>query len=155
MICSKCGANVEDGSKFCVACGNQLEAPEAQTPEVPVVEEVPVAPVVEESPAPAAPPVAPVYYQSQPQKKEFTENDLPEQYRPLGAWSYFGLQLLFSIPIVGFVFLIVFSFSRGNLNRRSFARSYWCWWIIAGALIILMLILGVGLTGLMKEARFY
>ena len=37
---------------------------------------------------------------------------LPEKYRPLGAWSYFGLSLLFSVPVVGFIFLIIFSISK-------------------------------------------
>ena len=55
----------------------------------------------------------------------------PAQYKPLTAWQYFWLSVLFSVPVVGFVFLIVFSFSKGNINRRSFARSHWCAAIIA------------------------
>ena len=54
----------------------------------------------------------------------FTPNQLPEQYRPLSMWEYFGYSLLFNIPVVGFVFLIVFSFSGSNINRRNYARSY-------------------------------
>lgn len=154
MNCPKCGANIEDGSKFCVACGNPLEELVA-----PVVEETPAVEAIPVAPVPPTPPVAPVYYQPQPQKKEFTENDLPEQYKPLGAWSYFGLQLLFSIPIVGFVFLIVFSFSRGNLNRRSFARSYWCAAIVAAAVVGLLLIfiglLGFSSADLIDEFMYY
>ena len=154
MNCPKCGANIEDGSKFCVACGNPLEEPVA-----PVVEETPAVEAIPVAPVPPAPPVAPVYYQPQPPKKEFTENDLPEQYKPLGAWSYFGLQLLFSIPIVGFVFLIVFSFSRGNLNRRSFARSYWCAAIVAAAVVGLLLVfiglLGFSSADLIDEFMYY
>ena len=52
--------------------------------------------------------------------------ELPEQYRPLSPWAYFGLQLLFAIPVIGFIFLIVFSCKKSNINRRNFARSYWC-----------------------------
>lgn len=33
---------------------------------------------------------------------------LPEKYRPLSAWAYWGLTLLFSVPVVGFIFLIIF-----------------------------------------------
>ena len=51
---------------------------------------------------------------------------IPERYQPLSPWSYFWLQILFSIPVVGFIFLIVFSLSSGNINRRNFARSYFC-----------------------------
>ena len=74
----------------------------------------------------------------------FNEMNLPEQYRPLGAWAYFGYTLLFCIPIVGFIMLIVFSFSDTNINRRNFARSYWC--VVALALIICGILLAFGLT---------
>ncbi len=56
---------------------------------------------------------------------------LPSQYRPLGAWGYFGYSILFNIPVIGFILLLVFSFSGSNINRRSFARSYFCGFIIA------------------------
>ena len=49
-------------------------------------------------------------------------NNVPSQYRPIGAWGYFGYQILFSIPIVGFILLIVFALSDENINRRNFAR---------------------------------
>ena len=66
----------------------------------------------------------------------------------LGPWAYFGLQLLFSIPIVGFILLIVFSFDDSNLNRRNFARSYWCALLVGLAVAIIGAILfavtGVG-----------
>ena len=51
---------------------------------------------------------------------------IPAQYKPLSPWGYVGYSILFAIPFVGLIFLIVFSFSSANLNRRSFARSYWC-----------------------------
>lgn len=153
MICSKCGAVLEDGTKFCVACGNPVEEPVQAPVEAPA--EAPVAPVEPVAPAAPVPPVAPTYYQPQPVQKEFTKDDLPEQYKPLGAWSYFGLQILFSIPIVGLVFLIVFSFSRGNLNRRSFARSYWCWWVVVAALLVLLFVFGFGIRDLIEEIMYY
>lgn len=76
-------------------------------------------------------------------KREIEEiNQLPEKYRPIGAWSYFWLTILFNIPVVGFVFLIVFSFSGGNVSRRSFARSYFCFLIIV--LIVLGIVIATG-----------
>ena len=50
---------------------------------------------------------------------------LPPEYRPLSPWAYFGYRLLFVIPLIGFICLIIFSFSDENINRRNFARSYW------------------------------
>lgn len=57
--------------------------------------------------------------------------------RLLSAWAYVGYGLLFLIPVVGLVCLIAFSCESGNLCRRSFARSYWCW-----TLIVLLLSVG-------------
>ena len=68
-----------------------------------------------------------------------SDNQPTGAYRPLSPWAYFGLQILFSIPIVGFIFLIVFSLSNGNINRRNFARSYWC------VLVIVLIIIGITL----------
>ena len=72
------------------------------------------------------------------------ENDvsIPVGYEPLSAWAYFGYRLLFSIPVVGFILLIVFSCGGSrNRNLRSYARSYWCSLIIT--LIVVGIILGI------------
>ena len=64
----------------------------------------------------------------------------PEKFRPLSPWAYFGYSLLFSIPLVGFILLIVFSVSDDNINRRNFARSMWCALVIAAIITALMLL---------------
>ena len=43
--------------------------------------------------------------------------NIPNEYKPISAWGYFGYNILFSIPIIGFIFLIVFSFDSSNINR--------------------------------------
>ena len=85
-----------------------------------------------------------------------TKEDLPDQFRVLSPWAYFGLQILYSVPIVGFVFLLIHTFSAGNLNRRSFARSYWCALLILGGLALIAVIIGVvlGLLLAPKEAAY-
>ena len=50
--------------------------------------------------------------------------NIPNEYKPISAWGYFGYNILFSIPIIGFIFLIVFSFDSSNINRRNYARSF-------------------------------
>ncbi len=67
-----------------------------------------------------------------------------EQFRPLSAWAYFGYRVLFVIPIIGWFFLLIFTFSTKNYNRRSFARSYWCGLIIAGIVVATLMAIGVG-----------
>ena len=65
-------------------------------------------------------------------KREQIEYDrLDPRYKPISAWGYFGYKLLFAIPIIGWLFLIIFACSSRNFNRRSFARSYFCVLLIA------------------------
>ena len=63
----------------------------------------------------------------------------PERYRPLSPWAYFGYTLLFNIPLIGFICLIVYSISSYNINRRSFARSYWCMLVVVLLIVVLCL----------------
>ncbi len=71
------------------------------------------------------------------------------RYKPLTAWNYFWLQVLFAVPVVGFVFLIVFSISPSNINRRSFARSYFCCYIVMA--IIITILVATGLFGTIMD----
>lgn len=120
MICPHCGANNEDGGRFCTECGTRLEAPASN------------------SNAPRQ-----TYVNTAPVNYNLSADQLPPQYRPLGAWAYFGYSLLFAIPLVGFVCLIIFSFNDENINRRNFARSFWCGLIVAIAIIIVAVVLAV------------
>ena len=65
------------------------------------------------------------------------------QYAPLSPWAYFGLGLLYSIPIVGLVFMIIFSIKKTNINRRNFTLSYWIVYVLALAVAIVLAALGV------------
>ena len=64
-------------------------------------------------------------------------NNIPEEYKPISAWGYFGYQLLFSIPCIGFIVLCVFALGgTKNINLKNFARSYFC-------VILLAIIIGI------------
>lgn len=64
---------------------------------------------------------------------------VPAEYQPISMWGYFGYTILFNIPIVGWIFVIIFALTAANLNLRNFARSQFC-------VIILWLILAVIMT---------
>ncbi len=66
---------------------------------------------------------------------------LPDKYSPLGAWAYFAYSILFTIPVIGFICLVVFALGGDNINRRNFARSYFCGFILAIILIAFMIVL--------------
>ena len=120
MICPHCGANNEDGGRFCTECGTRLEAP---------------------APRSATPP--PNYGSTASNRYNLTADQLPLQYRPLGAWAYFGYSLLFALPLVGFICLIIFSFNDDNINRRNYARSFWCALLVSFSIMIVLLVLAL------------
>ena len=75
--------------------------------------------------------------------------NIPEEYRPISMWGYFGYQLLFAIPCVGFIMLLVFAFGgTRNLNLRNFARSYFCVTIVMVILVVVLMLLFGGILGL-------
>lgn len=72
-------------------------------------------------------------------------DNLPSEYRPLSPWTYFGYSILFAIPVVGFILLIIFSFDNSNINRRNYARSFFCVYVLAFIAFIILIILGVSI----------
>lgn len=71
------------------------------------------------------------------------QNNIPSEYKPISMWGYFGYQILFAIPIIGFILLLVFSFGgTRNINLRNYARSYFCLFIIIVVAIIFFSIWG-------------
>ena len=69
------------------------------------------------------------------------EHNIPEEYKPISAWGYFGYNLLFGIPLVGFIFLCVFALGgTNNVNLRNYARSFFCALLLA---LIFAIIIGI------------
>ena len=84
----------------------------------------------------------PPYYQS----GEVPPEAIPPQYKPLSPWAYLGYQILFTIPLVGLIALIIFALNNDNVNRRNFARSYFCVLVIAIVIFVIILILSPAFT---------
>ena len=124
MFCKKCGNELADTAKFCTKCGTKTE-------------ETPVVPTVEEKKKEVKP---------KKEKVVVKEVEIPPEYKPISMWGYFGYELLFAIPLIGFICLIVFALGgHSNKNVRNFAASYFCGIIIA--LIIFAILFAVGGIG--------
>lgn len=122
MNCPYCGTSIDDGKKFCTNCGAFLLGGESYSYGMNDSERSPCT----------------------NETVILTRNTVPEQYRPISPWAYFGYKLLFAIPVIGFIFLLIYTFDDSNINRRNFARSYWCALIII--LIIVAVLSALGLT---------
>ena len=152
MICEKCGTQNEEVFTFCKNCGAPLE--HSAVSEQPVAEADPVVnPQPTVTPQPTVNP-QPNYSQQAPYPQNGMANRqpapgmqnngamVPDGYQPITMWGYFGYELLFSIPCVGFILLLVFSFGgTKNKNLQNFARSFFCWIIISVVLTIIIFII--------------
>lgn len=62
---------------------------------------------------------------------------LDEKYTPISMWGYFGYEILFTLPVIGWIILIVKALSSKNINVKNFARSYFCLLIIGIVIAII------------------
>ena len=130
MNCPKCGAPAAQGEKFCKNCGSEIPAAPAQA----VSYTAPAQPVSYAAPAQTQPAYTPPPVYSAPAQQP---SGYSPEYKPIGAWGYIGYNILFAIPIIGFILLIVFAVSRDNINRRNYARSFLLVMLIAVVLTII------------------
>ena len=75
------------------------------------------APVYEQTPPPVYAPVE--------EKAADQAGETGEKAKYITPWGYFFLTLLYCIPVIGWIFLIVHSFGKKNVNRKNFALSIW------------------------------
>lgn len=125
--CPYCGEQISQDSSFCTHCGAKLSEQQSNTAQ-------------QNTSAPRynAPPVM---YAAVPQ--EITEDQLPYRLKPLSPWTYWGLNILFMIPIIGFICLVIFALSDDNINRRNYARSFFCTLLISVIIIIVLAVTGL------------
>lgn len=55
---------------------------------------------------------------------------IPDEYRPIGMWGYFGYTFLFNLPVIGWIICLCFAIGASNRNLRNFSRSQFCWIIL-------------------------
>ncbi len=164
MICNNCGAQNQDDDAFCGNCGTPLPKPETNAFSQEATQDNTFNQGMNQDNT---------FHQGMAQNNMnnqgaytqnnymqqppfgFNENNLPEEYRPISMWGYFGYELLFAIPCVGFILLLVFSFgATKNVNLKNFARSYFCMWIIVVVIAIIFVALAGG-VGMLAYSSIY
>lgn len=124
-ICKNCGNKISKNDTFCENCGCKVVAEKEYSQQAPVAA------------------VQPVNSYNQPQYVAIAPD--PNK-NTLSAWAFFGYSILFVVPVLGLIFNLIFCFNSSNLTRRSFARSYWCWYIIVAIAAIIIVASGASLS---------
>lgn len=119
-FCTGCGSELRDGAAFCTECGAKAGQPANQQP--PVSQSIP-----QSAPQPAAQPAP--QYTPQPAAQPVPAAEDPN--KVVGTGAFFGMMLLFSIPVIGWIVCLVMAFAPKNENIRHFARANLIWLIIA------------------------
>lgn len=156
MFCPKCGTEVSDDKAFCPECGNPLKSQAQQNSGAQQAAGAQQASKGQQTAGAQQQSWQATGAQNgaRPHPQVQFQSDtvvLPDEYKPISMWGYFGYEILFSIPIVGFIVLIVLSINGKNQNVKNFARSYFCFTIIV---LILLVILLVSVAGAGASAAF-
>lgn len=148
MICPNCNSFNPDGTKFCSVCGVKLaQAEQPVRPAEPANNQA----VYENAAAPngqqdnqngyqtnyqqPVPPAAPVFMNG-------------EQKKPLGTSQFVLLEFLTSLPIAGFILLLVWAFGDDvNENKRNYCRAKLIWLLIGIGITVFVLIMIISAAG--------
>lgn len=133
--CPVCGAQAADDAKFCFSCGNSFitEAAPAE-PEKP---EAPAEPVQQEAPVPPAEPIPPVQPEAPVPPAAPLQEDVPPKKLLLNTFQYMMLMVLFSIPVIGLIFLFVWGAGHPkNPSLKRFSAAVLLWRLILAVLLV-------------------
>ena len=145
--CPNCGSQVDNNAAFCTNCGANLVNVYSEQPSY-------QAETMKEGYPPQQ---QPVYYR---EDIEITEDMLPRKLQPVSVGAFFGYSILFSIPVVGFIMLLVVAFSSGfKKSLRNYAKSI----LLAILIVVLLIVLLIALAivgsvfgiGLLEELLYY
>ena len=130
-----------DDAVFCTECGTKMEQPKQDSTEQPK----------------AQPQTQNAQQNNQQYNQQYTGPQpnyypqSPEDYAKksvVSTGAFFGLNLLFSLPAIGWIICLVMAFAPQNQNIKNFARSKLIWIAIG---IVVGIIAGVVFSAVFKE----
>ena len=122
MFCENCGNKLKEGADVCLNCGKQVKKENSNDNEN-----------YERN------------YNMNHYGNGFLYQQIPSEYKPISMWGYFGYEILFAIPIIGWLLLLIFALGgTSNVNLKNFARSYFCLLIIIVIIFLIVAAVGVG-----------
>lgn len=101
-------------------------------------------------PAPVQPPAAAVPDAAffQPESARYDSEEyrrlMQKTYAPMGAWSIFFTLLLFSVPVVGFLFALIFACGGcAKKQKTALARAYLLLTLFGVLFVVLLVVLAL------------
>ncbi len=70
------------------------------------------------------------------------EYPVPKEFKPIGMWGYFGYEILFMIPVIGWIVALIFALTERNRNLKNFAASQFCIAIILAVAAVIGYLMG-------------
>ena len=113
--CTSCGSQIEDNVVFCTECGAKMEENKQISPLTP--QRNGIQPKVVKIPT--------------------GENKKSEKEESIGTMYFFTHVLLYSIPVIGWIYCLFTAFASSNRTKRAFARAMLIWAVIAAVLTVL------------------
>ena len=141
-ICPHCGAMINDNDKFCTSCGTPVKNDDAQ--------------------GGASAPNRSEHItvnQSGYQQNGYQQTSIPYYQPPqqtsdnlVSIGAYIGYTILFSLPLIGLIFAIVFAINHENQSLKNFARAHLILIIASGILSILLTIFVIAIVAMAESS---
>jgi len=71
-------------------------------------------------------------------------------YLSVGNWMW--IMFITAIPIVGFIMMIVWSFTGDNESKKNYFRAIFAWFFVFVGLVVVLMLLGNG-PAIMKQIQ--
>lgn len=143
-FCVNCGNEIANGMAFCSGCGAKTEnitQPnniEQNAKQITTVKETKEQNIL-------SPP-------SKTQSVENSNNEPTGKYGVVSTGYFFGMMLLYAIPVIGWLICLITAFASKNENKKHFARAILIWLIIGAILSVSLFFLFSWLGDVIKGA---